>query len=159
MSLHEELKNWLIDLGRNVKDKRGKPYYSTWTGDSKQLVVRMGKKHDTYQPDVVWKHRDEICVFEIAFTETWREVAGEVCLASMVEDCVKIFVITYLPEGDASIYEHRWKEFVSMVGEKVGLKYSAEALFIPYDFHEENKIDEVKQLVLARLKERNWVPE
>ena len=157
MSLHEELKKWLIDLGKNVKYKRGKPYYSAWSGDSKPLDIRIGKKHDTYQPDVVWKHRNEICVFEIAFTEAWREIAGEICLASMVEDCVKIFIITYLPEGDASIYEHRWKEFVSMVGEKVRLKYGAEVVFIPYNLYAENKIDDIKQLVLARLKERNWV--
>lgn len=157
LSLHEELKNWLIDLGRNMKDKRGKSYYLTWSGDSKPLVIRLGKKHDAYQPDVVWKHRDEICAFEIAFTETWREIAGEICLASMVEDCVKIFIITYPPEGDASIYEYRWKNFVSMVGKKVGLKYGADVVFIPYDSYKENKIDKIKQLVLDKLKERNWV--
>lgn len=51
------------------------------------------------------------------------------------------------------------EQYVSMIGEKVGLKYGAEAVFIPYNLYEENKVDEIKQLLLARLKERNWVSE
>ena len=156
-SLHEQLKYWLISLGKSLKNKRGKPYYKAWSGDSKSLIIRFGKRHDSYYPDVAWKHRDEICAFEIAFTEGWREIAGEICLASMVEDCVKIFITTYLPEGDASFYERRWKEYVSMIGEKVGLKYGAEVLFIPYDIYKENKIDDIKKVILARLEDRKWV--
>lgn len=157
-SLHEQLKNWLINLGKSMKTKRGKPYYSkVWSGDSESVVIRFGQRHDVCQPDVVWKHRNEKCIFEIAFTEEWREIAGEIALASMVEDCVKVFIITYLPEGATSIYEHRWKQFVRMVGEKVGLKYGAQLVFIPYNLYTENKIGEIKILMLATLKDRNWV--
>jgi hypothetical protein len=126
-SLHDELKQWLIELGKTVKDKRENPYYSeTWTGDSKSVDLRVGRKHDTDRPDVIWKSKGDKCIFQIAFQESWREIAGEICLASMVEDCSKVFIITYV-EGDVhpeveSAWRNRWANFVSMVGEYVGLK-------------------------------------
>jgi len=159
---HDEIKQWLIDLGKSVKDKKGNPYYSeVWSGDSKSLDIRIRKKHAEYNPDVIWKHRGEKCIFEIAFTEDWRAIAGEICLASMVEDCTKIFIITYVPgslvSGSEDIYESRWGNFISMVGEKVDLRYGADAIFIPFDLYDGNKIDEIKMLILTRLKDRNWV--
>jgi hypothetical protein len=161
-SLHDELKQWLIDLGKSVKDKRGNPYYSeTWSGDSKSVDLRVGRKHDTDRPDVIWKYKGEKGIFQIAFQETWREIAGEICLASMVEDCSKIFIITYVPRDvppeAEPLYKNRWTNFVSMVGEKVGLKYGATLIFISYNQYEHKEIEAVKSLILARLKDDDWV--
>jgi len=151
--LHEQLKNWLIDLGKSVKDKRGADYYSkVWTGDSESLTIQLGNWRDSYSPDVVWKRKDQKCVFEISFTEDWRAVAGEIFLASMVEYCVKVFVIDSLPEGKEPTYENRWKKYVSMLGEKAGLRFGAELILFP----ENNKIDEIKRLIRERLTP-NWV--
>jgi hypothetical protein len=159
---HDELKQWLIDLGKGVMDKKDNQYYSeVWSGDSKSLDIRIRKKHTEYNPDVIWKYRGGKCIFEIAFTEDWRAIAGEICLASMVEDCTKVYILTYIPRGlvsgGDSNYENRWTNFVSMVGEKVGLKWGASALFIPFDVYDKNKINEAKTLILSKLKEDGWV--
>jgi len=156
--LHAQLKNWLIDLGRSIKDKRGADYYSkVWTGDSESLTIRLGERQDSYSPDVIWKRRDQKCIFEISFTEGWRAVAGEIFLASMVEDCVKVFVIDTFSDEEGSSYENRWQNYVSMLGRKAGLRYGAELILFPYELYEESKIDEIRRLIQERLKERNWI--
>jgi len=138
---HNELKQWLIDLGKSVKDKRGNPYYTdVWSGDSQSLDIRVGSKHAECNPDVIWKYRSGKCIFEIAFTEDWRAIAGEICLAGMVEDCTKIFIITYTPgdlvSGAEDIYRNRYEDFVSIVGGKVGFEYGASVLFISFDVYD-----------------------
>jgi len=54
--LHDRLKNWLVELGEQVKDSRGNPKYSSYSGDSQPIDIRFGMKHVEYQPDVVWKN-------------------------------------------------------------------------------------------------------
>ena len=86
-SLHDGLKYWLIELGKSLG------YAKSYSGDSKPLVIQEGKWHDIYQADVIWAYKGGICVFVIALNEDWRAIVGEICLASMVEDCTKIFVV------------------------------------------------------------------
>jgi len=152
-SLHEELKSWLIEIGKSSD------YLKSYSGDSKWLNIQFGKWQDVYQPDVIWKYRGGICVFEIAFTEGWREVAGEICLASMVEDCTQIFIISQSSENPEAteIYENRWKKYVSMIGKKVGLKYGAELTFILYTIWKEERVEEIKKVILNRLKKRECI--
>ena len=157
--LHEQLKNWLIALGSSIKDKRGADYYSkVWTGDSEALIIPLGGNYSySYSPDVIWKRRDQKCIFETAFTEDWRAVAGEICLASMVDDCVRVFIIDSFSEKERSSYENIWKNYVSMVGKKTGLKYGAELISFPSELYENGKIVEIKKLIQERLKDRSWV--
>jgi len=153
MDIHEELKNWLVDIG----NKSG--YLKSHSGDSKPLPIQYGKWHDSHQFDVVWKYRGGICTFEIAFNEVPRMWAEEICLASMIEDCTQIFIIAPSIKGvDASKnYEYRWGNYVSMIGKKVGLKYGAELIFIPYEAWEMGKIEEMKKIILGRLKKLEWI--
>lgn len=151
-SLHDTLKYWLIKLGNSLG------YEKSYSGDSKPLIVQVGKRHDAYQPDVIWRYRGGICVFEIAFTEDWRAVVGEICLASMVENCTKIFIVCpssqYLEASEA--YEYRMGTYYSMIGEKVGLKYGAKAIFIPFDAWEKDRIEDIKGLILKQLERLEW---
>lgn len=150
-SLHDRLKYWLIELGNSLG-------YESYSGDSEPLTVQLGKWHDSYQPDVVWRYRGEICVFEIVFTEKWRAVVGEICLASMVEDCIKIFIVHPSSKYPAAseAYEYRRGTYYSMIGKKVGLKHGAKAIFFPYDALEKKRIEEIKSLVLKQLERLEW---
>lgn len=153
-SLHGKLKYWLIELGNTMG------YAKSYSGDSKPLIIQVGKWHETYQPDVIWRYRGGICVFEIAFTEDWpRAVVGEICLVSMVEDCTKIFIVSQSSEYSevSEIYEKRWGTYVSMIGKKVGLKYGAEAIFVPHNAWKEERIEDIKNLICKRLKRHEWL--
>lgn len=44
-----------------------------------------------------------------------------------------------------------------MIGKKAGLKYGAEAIFIPYNAWKEERIEDIKNLVRERLKRQEWV--
>ena len=153
ISLHDKIKYWLIELGKELG------YEKSYSGDSEPLIVRLGKWYDSYQPDVTWKYRGGICVFEIVFDiRRWKEVVGEICLASMAEDCTKIFVICpglEHPEASKN-YEYRMGTYYSTVGKKVGLKYGAKAIFIPYEAWEKERVEEIKSFIHKRLEKLEW---
>lgn len=68
--LYEPLKNWIIEKGKAKVDGNGNPYYSdVYTADSQPLNLRRGKKHFTYQLDVVLVRKGRIRVLEITQTE------------------------------------------------------------------------------------------
>jgi hypothetical protein len=94
-SPHEELKQWLLDLGKNVKDAKGKPYYKVYSGDSQPLDIRVRKRHITYQPDVVWERNGKLYLIELAFNEDWRAIVGELTAASALKNLGGAFIITY----------------------------------------------------------------
>jgi hypothetical protein len=85
---HEELKNFLIELG----DKEG---YKSFSGDSECLDVRLKKKRIEYKPDIVWQTGKAYYVFELAFTEDWRAVIGEYALA-WLKECSRFFVFRFV---------------------------------------------------------------
>lgn len=62
--LHDQLKEWLVTLGK----ENG---YESWTPDERNNYefskIRNAKVD--YIPDVVWKKKGEKVIFEIAFTE------------------------------------------------------------------------------------------
>ena len=68
--LHDELKVFLVEVGK----KEG---YTSFSGDSECLDIRLKKRHSEYKPDVIWKSKTSCQVFEFAFTEDWRAIAGE----------------------------------------------------------------------------------
>lgn len=92
-SLHDSLKQWLVELGGQVKDARRNPRYEAYSGDSQPIDIRYGKKHVEYNPDVVWNHKGQLHIIELAFSENWRSIVGEIALASMIKHC-KMFIIT-----------------------------------------------------------------
>ncbi len=67
---HTTLKKYLVNLGKNVKDSKGEPYYDVCcSGDSEPLDIRVKKKHLEYFPDVIWKRKGKYYLIELAFTE------------------------------------------------------------------------------------------
>ena len=95
-SLHEPLKNWIIELAKSKVDGNGKSYYdNVYTADSQPLDIRRGKKHFTYQPDVVLDRKGRTRVLEIAQTEKWRSWVGELALAKSVSGFWGICLILF----------------------------------------------------------------
>jgi hypothetical protein len=69
MRVHDALKYWLIALGENTTDARGKQYYEdVYSGDSKPVDVREGMSHLEWRPDVVLVRRGRMTIIEIAFS-------------------------------------------------------------------------------------------
>lgn len=100
-SLHEPLKNWIIEKGKAKVDGNGNPYYSeVYTADSQPLDIRRGKKQFTYQPDVVLVRKGRTRVLEIAQTENWRAWVGELALAKSVPGFWGVCLILFEEEEE-----------------------------------------------------------
>ena len=94
-SLHEKIKNLLIELGQGEG-------YRAYSGDSEPLDIRIKQKHIEYKPDVIWKtKKGRHYIFEIAFTEDWRAVTGEYTL-SWISNSSRYFVFR-LVEGEEEL--------------------------------------------------------
>lgn len=91
--LHESIKFWLMELGASQKDKH-KKYYRCYSGDGEPVIAQLKRRQIAYHPDVVWEHPGQSVVFELAFTEDWRAIAGEVLLAALSRKAAKVFIIT-----------------------------------------------------------------
>ncbi|HMK94311.1 MAG TPA: hypothetical protein VK536_02805 [Candidatus Limnocylindrales bacterium] len=92
---HTALKKYLTELGKTVKDSKGKPYYdSCGSGDSEPLDIRSGKRHLEYYPDVIWERGGKHFLIELSFTDDWRAIVGELTLASMSKGLGGIIIVT-----------------------------------------------------------------
>lgn len=143
-SLHDSLKQWLVDLGNQIKDSRGNPKYEAYSGDSQPIDIRYGKKHIEYSPDVVWNRKGQQYFIELAFSENWRSVVGEIALASMVKNC-KLLLIT---QGFTNEYVDN---LVPMFGKKLDVNW------MYYNFEELGDLDSMKKDIRKWLKESHWL--
>src|SRR5579859_4603690 len=91
--LHKSIKSWLTELGSSQLNK-GKKYYRCYSGDGEPLFVQQKRRHVSYRPDVVWEDGSQSVVFELAFTDGWRAITGEVLLAALSRKVAKVFIIT-----------------------------------------------------------------
>ena len=132
-SLHNSLKQWLVELGKRIKDANGKPKYEAYSGDSRPIDVRYGKKHVEYLADVVWNRRGRLYIIELAFSENWRCIVGEIALASMIKDC-RFFLITQgLPN-----------EFINNLVPMFGKKLRVHWMY--YNYEEVSDLDSMKKI-------------
>lgn len=100
-SIHDPLKNWLVERAKTKTDASGKPYYSAaYSGDSQPLDIRKGRKHFTYQPDVVLDRKGRVRIIEIAQSENWRAWVGELALAKAVPGFWGVCLILFEEEED-----------------------------------------------------------
>lgn len=144
--VHGALKEYLLELGTNVKNSKGKPYYRVYSGDSEPIDIRLGKKHYEYLPDVVWERKGRPYIIEIALSEDWRSIVGEITLASLAKGCAGILVITTCV----------WKEkelddLMSIVGGKLGVVWWR---WIILDKKQSTNVEEAKTTVKGFL--RDW---
>jgi len=92
------------------------------------------EKNVEYRPDVIWKRKTSCHVFEIAFTEDWRAIAGEFTLAWLA-GCSSFIVFRLAdvmesssePSGIGIIMpeteEPFFKNLLGSLGEKFGMKW------------------------------------
>ena len=120
--LHDKLKTFLIAVG-------AKEGYKSFSGDSECLDIRLKRKHIEYQPDVIWKNRTSCHIFEFAFTEDWRAIAGEFTLAWLAGcSSFTIFRLAEGIEGPGGVAfpetERRFfRNLLGVLGEKLGIKW------------------------------------
>jgi hypothetical protein len=144
--LHNPLKQWLVELGEQTKDSRGNPRYEAYSGDSQPIDIRYGKKHVEYKPDVVWNHRGQLHIIELAFSENWRSIVGEIALASMVKHC-KLFLVT-----QGFPHEFVLDNLVPMFAKKFDLWYTV------YNYEDEiDDLDSVEKDIRKHLKDLRWI--
>jgi hypothetical protein len=146
-SPHDELKHWLIDLGRRAKDSRGNAYYQCSSGDSEPLDVRLGKKHVPYQPDVIWARRGKVIIFELAFNEDWRSIVGELALASALKNLDSIMIIT------AGYSDEFIENLIPLFGERLKIVWAH------YNFSDDeySDVDYMKEELRKILKRWDWI--
>jgi len=142
-NLHDSLKQWLVELGKQVKDAKGNPRYEAYSGDSEPIDIRYGKKHVEYNPDVVWNRKGRLYIIELAFSENWRSIVGEIALASMIKNC-RLFLIT-------SFQNEFIDNLVPMLGKKLGVHWTY------YNLEELGDLDSIKKEVRKWLKELHWI--
>ena len=139
--VHDELKQWLLDLGK----KSG--YDHTYSGDSEPIDIRIKKKHVEYNPDVVWNHKGNLYIIEIAFSEDWRAIAGEFLLVSMIRNCKGFLIIT---EGDPDFTN----DLFHLMDKQLDLPYWISYTFEPKDL---KNVDNVKRKIKSWLTKNSWI--
>lgn len=85
---HNQIKSFLIELGKEEG-------YKSYSGDSEPLDIRLRRKRIEYKPDVIWKYKEKIYVFEIAFTEDWRAIIGEF-MSACLKGCSQFFIFRFV---------------------------------------------------------------
>jgi len=156
VSLHDSLKEWLITLGQ----ENG---YEAWTPDTKDNVEfsKVRNIKIDYRPDVVWRSkRTKLKVFfELAFQEGFRQVIGEVFLASLVEGFNKIFIIR--PTGREDFWKNI-ENFLRLAFKKDGIFANYKAFrprFIIFErnLEEKQEEDKIKEKITQALKNEKWI--
>jgi hypothetical protein len=139
------LKQWLVELGKQSKDANGNPRYeASYSGDSEPIDIRYGKKHVEYIPDVVWNRKGRLHIIELAFSENWRSIVGEIASASMIKGC-KLALIT---QGFLDTFV---ENLVPMFGEKL------EVWWMYNNYEEVSDLDSMKRDIRKWLKDSNWI--
>lgn len=155
-TMHDRLKEWLVSLG----EENG---YEAWTTDV-QNNVEFSKIRNIkvdYRPDVVWKHirtRQKV-LFELAFQEDYRQIVGEVFLASQVESFRKIYIIR--PTTD----ENFWKNvesFLRLAFKDGGIfkaykAYRPRFIIFGRNLERTRRENEIKEKIIQALKNDNWI--
>lgn len=153
-SMHNEIREWLITLGKDNG-------YKAWTPDKKGNI-EVSKIRNTivrYRPDVVWKYERtrEKVFFELAFEEDYRAVIGEMFLASQVEGFSKMYFVR--ATGRTSFWKNIGKFLRFAFRRKEGIvKTHHRPTFIVFDRSLlENSEDEIKEKIVNRLKKDHWI--
>ncbi len=145
--LHEELKQWLISLG-NAQVWKGKQYYRCYSGDEEPLDIRVRRRQIAYNPDVIWVHRSDLLLFELAFQEDWRAIAGEVSLAGLYGKVARMYIVT-------NYEDQKVTNLVSMLGNKYRkegrMKWGASHVLI------EPRLAQAKRTIKTHLKRGPYI--
>lgn len=146
--LHEELKNFLVELGK----KKG---YRSFSGDSECLDIRIKKKRIEYKPDVIWKTNNSYYIFEFAFTEDWRAVIGEFILAWLKEDCSKFFVFRFVKSQEELDSEYYLLNNLFVILGKTFKKIGWNFYILTKE--DEKNFEKTKKKIRKELRECNYI--
>ena len=155
VSMHDRIRDWLVVLG----EKNG---YEAWTPDKKNEVEvsKIRNVKVDYRPDVVWrsKRTREKVFFELVFQEDFRQVIGEMFLASQTENIRKMYFIR--PTEDEPFWKNieNYLRFAFRREEGI-VKTHHRPSFIIFDrsLEKNSKEDEIKEKIASVLKKDNWI--
>lgn len=144
---HEELKNFLIELG----EKEG---YNSFSGDSECLDVRIKKKRIEYKPDVIWNTGKSCYVFEFAFAEDWRAVIGEFAL-TWLRECSRFFVFRLVKNEEEQDAEYDLlNNLFGILGKEFG---KIRWFFWVFTKRDEKEIEKAKKKIRKQLKKWEFI--
>jgi hypothetical protein len=97
--------------------------------------------------------------FELAFTEDWRAILGEVFLASLVDGYTKIFIIRSTGRQE---YWKSIERFLRLAFSKCGIFQNYQAFrprFILFEpsLEKEEQMDKIEEIILHALKDEKWI--
>ena len=87
-------------------------------------------------------------IIELAFTEDWRSIVGEMALSQMTKDLGGIIIVTAKGWDSDSI-----GNLVSLVGDKLGINWS----WICLDKEDIEDVEEGKKTLKEYLKKFAWI--
>jgi len=115
MSIHNNLRDLLVEMGSKGIDSKGERYFSrSYTGDSEPLDIRRGKKSTEWNPDIIWIRNGKTFITEIALSENWRSIVGEFTLAKISD----AWGILFISDFD---YEYL-SDLLSILGQSLNYK-------------------------------------
>ena len=96
MSFHNQLRDILVDKGKNAFDAKGNPYFKrSYSGDSEPIDIRRGFSSTEWNPDVIWVRKSKKFIIEIALSENWRSIVGEFTLAKLLDAWGILFITDF----------------------------------------------------------------
>ena len=146
--IHDSLKYWIIEQATQKKDSKGKSYYDrVYSGDTEPVDIRIRMKHFDYRPDVVLVRRDRKSIIEIALSEEWRAVVGELALLKAYRAASAIFIV------------YGWKDdtledIFSVMGEVLNFE---NWYYINLDEEDIGSLEKVKKVIGDALVEWDWI--
>ncbi len=145
---HDEIKKFVLDLGREVKDAKGRPHYKVYSGDEQPVDIRLKKRHTTYRPDVVWEYDGNRVIFVVAVQEEKRTIIGEVALSAIVGNRTKIVILT---QGWSDREFNDLQLTLSIYTEYFKMKYDIDPINL------KGSQEDMKSQIKKKLEKLGWV--
>jgi len=149
--LHDQLKNWLLEVGEHSVDRKGKLYYTrTYSGDSEPLDIRKGKKHVEYRPDVIFERGKSRFIIEIAQNDPWLAWVGEVFMAKLATGFWGVCLVLF-DEGRELV-----RNRLGLV--EIVLEFKPNYLYyVVLEGEEATNIDLAKKTLRLYLEKKGWL--
>ncbi len=136
--IHDILKYWIMERAEEKHDARGNKYYDRiYSGDTEPVDIRVRMKHFDYRPDVVLVRKGMKNIIEIALSEDWRAVVGELALVKACRASNAVFIVY---EWGEDVIEN----IMNVMGEILGFENLS---YINLDEDEYSDLEKVKNKV------------
>nr|KXH70600.1 MAG: hypothetical protein AM325_15700 [Candidatus Thorarchaeota archaeon SMTZ1-45] len=146
--LHDALKNWIMEKAELKKDARKNKYYDrVFSGDMEPVDIRVRMKHFDYRPDIVLVRKDRKYLVEIALSEDWRALVGELSLAKACRAANVLFIVSGWDKDALD-------DILTVMGEVLDYE---KWYYIILDDNDVNNLEKAKKVVSKWLTDWEWI--